>query len=36
MCERTDCEQRAVPSLTMPLRTDENQRGISLYNAVEP
>ncbi|HEX7837672.1 MAG TPA: short-chain fatty acyl-CoA regulator family protein [Kofleriaceae bacterium] len=35
MCERTDCEQRAVPSLKVPLHIDENQRGISLYTAVE-
>ena len=36
MCERTDCEQRAVPSLKVPLHIDENQRGISLYTAIEP
>ncbi|HEX7837675.1 MAG TPA: short-chain fatty acyl-CoA regulator family protein [Kofleriaceae bacterium] len=35
MCERTDCERRAVPSLKVPLHIDENQRGISLYTAVE-
>jgi hypothetical protein len=33
-CERTDCEQRAVPSLRQPLRIDENVRGISLYAPV--
>src|ERR1041384_3516039 len=36
LCERTDCEQRAVPSLKVPLHIDENQRGMSLYTAVEP
>jgi predicted transcriptional regulator/DNA-binding XRE family transcriptional regulator len=36
LCERTDCEQRAVPSLKVPLHIDENQRGLSLYTAVEP
>ncbi len=30
-CERTDCDQRALPSLKVPLRVDENRRGISLY-----
>jgi len=35
LCERTDCEQRAVPSLKVPLQIDENQRGLSLYTAVE-
>ena len=35
LCERTDCEQRAVPSLKVPLQIDENQRGMSLYTAVE-
>jgi predicted transcriptional regulator len=35
MCERTDCEQRAVPSLKVPLHIDENQRGSSLYTAVD-
>jgi predicted transcriptional regulator/transcriptional regulator with XRE-family HTH domain len=34
MCERTDCEQRAFPSLRHPLRIDENVRGASLYAAV--
>jgi predicted transcriptional regulator/transcriptional regulator with XRE-family HTH domain len=33
LCERTDCEQRAVPSLKVPLQLDENQRGLSLYTA---
>jgi predicted transcriptional regulator len=35
LCERTDCEQRAVPSLKVPLQIDENRRGLSLYTAVE-
>ena len=35
LCERTDCEQRAVPSLKVPLQLDENQRGLSLYTAVQ-
>jgi predicted transcriptional regulator/transcriptional regulator with XRE-family HTH domain len=30
-CERTDCEQRAFPSLRSPLVVDENVRGSSLY-----
>jgi predicted transcriptional regulator/transcriptional regulator with XRE-family HTH domain len=35
LCERTDCDQRAVPSLKVPLHIDENERGTSLYTAVE-
>lgn len=35
LCERTQCEQRAVPSLKVPLHVDENLRGLSLYTAVE-
>ncbi|MEW5850983.1 MAG: short-chain fatty acyl-CoA regulator family protein [Myxococcota bacterium] len=31
VCERTECEQRAFPSMRQPLRVDENQRGISFY-----
>lgn len=31
LCERTDCEQRALPSLKVPLRVDQNVRGVSLY-----
>ena len=31
LCERTDCEQRAFPSLKHPLEVDENVRGVSLY-----
>jgi predicted transcriptional regulator/DNA-binding XRE family transcriptional regulator len=34
VCERTDCAQRAVPSLRQPLRIDENVRGLSLYAPV--
>jgi predicted transcriptional regulator/transcriptional regulator with XRE-family HTH domain len=30
-CERTDCDQRAMPSLKQPLAVDENVRGASLY-----
>ncbi len=32
LCERTDCEQRALPSLRHPLSVDENVRGLTLYN----
>jgi predicted transcriptional regulator/transcriptional regulator with XRE-family HTH domain len=35
LCERTHCEQRAVPSLKVPLHVDENLRGLSLYTTVE-
>ncbi|HVH46740.1 MAG TPA: short-chain fatty acyl-CoA regulator family protein [Labilithrix sp.] len=31
LCERTDCEQRALPSLKVPLRVNENVRAVSLY-----
>jgi hypothetical protein len=31
LCERTDCDQRAFPSLRHSLRIDENIRGVSLY-----
>ncbi len=34
LCERTDCEQRALPSIRHPLRVDENVRGVSLYAPV--
>jgi hypothetical protein len=30
-CDRSDCNERAVPSLRAPLRIDENVRGASLY-----
>ncbi len=32
LCERTDCDQRAFPSLRQPLRVDENVRGVSFYS----
>jgi len=32
-CERTDCDQRAFPSMRQPLVVDENVRGTSLYSA---
>jgi predicted transcriptional regulator len=32
LCERSDCEQRAFPSMRHPLVIDENLRGISLYS----
>jgi predicted transcriptional regulator/transcriptional regulator with XRE-family HTH domain len=35
LCERTQCEQRAVPSLKVPLHVDENVRGLSLYTAID-
>jgi predicted transcriptional regulator len=35
VCERTNCEQRAFPSLRHPLRIDENVRGVSLYASIE-
>jgi predicted transcriptional regulator/DNA-binding XRE family transcriptional regulator len=31
LCERSDCQQRAFPSLRHPLRIDENVRSITLY-----
>jgi len=31
VCERTDCDQRAFPSIKQPLVVDENVRGGSLY-----
>jgi predicted transcriptional regulator/DNA-binding XRE family transcriptional regulator len=34
LCERSDCEQRAFPSIRHPLRVDENLRGVSLYAPV--
>ncbi|HEY1958438.1 MAG TPA: short-chain fatty acyl-CoA regulator family protein [Polyangiaceae bacterium] len=30
-CERSDCDQRAFPSMRQPLVVDENVRGTSLY-----
>ena len=35
LCERTDCEQRALPSLRVPLRVDQNVRGVSLYAPIQ-
>jgi predicted transcriptional regulator/transcriptional regulator with XRE-family HTH domain len=32
LCERTDCEQRAFPSIRHPLQVDENVRAVSLYS----
>lgn len=34
-CERTDCDQRALPSLRHPLQIDENVRGTSLYTLTQ-
>ena len=34
MCERTDCDQRAFPSIRHPLQVDENVRGVSVYALV--
>ncbi len=34
LCERTDCEQRAFPSIRHPVQVDENVRGVSLYAPV--
>jgi predicted transcriptional regulator/DNA-binding XRE family transcriptional regulator len=31
MCERSECEQRAFPSMRHRLQVDENVRGLSLY-----
>lgn len=31
MCERTDCQARAFPSVHRPLRIDENIRGVSFF-----
>jgi predicted transcriptional regulator len=33
ICERVDCDQRALPSVRHPLRINENVRGVSLYSA---
>lgn len=32
LCERIDCQQRALPSLRHSLHVDENVRWVSLYN----
>ena len=34
LCERTQCPQRALPSLKVPLRVDPNYRGLTLYAPV--
>lgn len=34
LCERSDCEQRAFPSMRHRLEVDENVRGLSLYAPV--
>lgn len=34
LCERMDCDQRAMPPLQHPLRIDENVRGLSFYAPV--
>jgi predicted transcriptional regulator/transcriptional regulator with XRE-family HTH domain len=31
LCERTNCQARAFPSLQFPLRIDENVRGVSFF-----
>jgi predicted transcriptional regulator len=35
LCDRTDCEQRAFPSISRPLRIEENVRGVSFYTPVD-
>jgi predicted transcriptional regulator/transcriptional regulator with XRE-family HTH domain len=32
LCDREDCQQRALPSMHRPLQVDENVRWVSLYN----
>ncbi len=34
LCDRTDCEQRAFPSVRHGLRVDENVRTVSIYEPV--
>ncbi len=34
VCERSDCEQRAFPSIRHPLQVNENVRGVSIYAPV--
>lgn len=36
LCERTDCHERAMPSLKQALDIDENVRGASLYAITRP
>jgi len=35
LCERRDCDQRALPSIGQPLRVDEDVRGLSFYAEVD-
>jgi len=35
LCDRMDCEQRALPPLQHPLQVHENVRGVSFYAPVE-
>lgn len=35
LCDRTDCRQRAFPSLQRPLSIDENRRGFNFYSPPE-
>jgi predicted transcriptional regulator/DNA-binding XRE family transcriptional regulator len=35
-CERESCDQRAMPSVKVPLQIDESRRGISLYADAKP
>ena len=32
LCDREDCQQRALPAMHRPLQVDENVRWVSLYN----
>lgn len=36
ICPRADCQARAFPSLQIPLRIDENVRGVSFFAPVGP
>jgi hypothetical protein len=36
VCPRADCQARAFPSLQIPLRIDENVRGVSFFAPVGP
>lgn len=36
LCERPDCTARAFPSITEPLRIDENIRGVSFFAPATP
>lgn len=35
LCERSDCEQRVLPSLHQPLRLREDVRGVSMFTTPE-